>query len=213
MKGLFFTFEGIDGAGKSTLMKNIASALEEKGIKVLLTREPGGSQIGEKVRELLLNEYHENLDAKAELLLFLAVRADHLASIIYPALERGEVVLCDRFHDSTVAYQGAGRQLGLDWVINLCQTICPFSTVQKTFYLDIDPLEGLKRVKSSSRDGSLDRIESEEITFHARVREAFLTLAERFPERISTMNAQESPERLAQRAVDTISELIAYSHH
>lgn len=212
MRGLLFTFEGVDGAGKSTLMKNIADNLEDKGIKVLLTREPGGSLIGEKVRELLLNEYHENLDPKAELLLFLAVRADHLASIVYPALERGEVVLCDRFHDSTVAYQGAGRKLGLDWVIDLCQTICPFSTVDKTFYLDIDPMEGLKRAQSSNESGTLDRIESEEIAFHARVRNAFLTLAERFSDRIMSMNAQESPERLAQKAVDVICELIDYSH-
>jgi len=173
-KGLFITLEGGEGAGKSTLIRYLAEQMEKSGRQLLITREPGGSFLGEKIRGLLLDS-QDPIDARAELLLFLAARADHLTRTIDPALSEGKVVLCDRFTHSTLAYQGYGRGLNLEELKRLCSFACHDLRPDLTLYLDVPVAIGMKRREQRS---FADRMEREEITFHEKVRAGFLDLAE-----------------------------------
>lgn len=211
-KGLFITFEGGEGAGKSTLIDRLSRALTEDGRKVVLTREPGGSELGTHIRHWLLDEdFFIPLVPKAELLLFLADRAQHIEETIKPVIERGDIVLCDRFNDSTIAYQGEGRGLGLDYVQDLCLLACGDPVPDHTFYLDVSPEEGLGRARKSNKaeaaSGELDRIESEAIAFHDRVRNGFLTLARQHSERITVLDANESKNEVYEKAHERLLQL------
>lgn len=194
MKPLFITFEGGEGAGKTTLMNGIEAELHSRGYSVVKTREPGGSKLGEDLRNILLNHDEQTkISTMAELLLFLAARAQHLEEVIRPALNSGKVVLCDRFNDSTVAYQGSARGLGTDDVATMCNLVCREITPDMTIYLDIHPAEGLQRTRESSKEnaakGHVDRIESEKIAFHEKVRKAFLAIAKKNPGRFCIIDA------------------------
>lgn len=203
-RGFFLTLEGGDGAGKSTLLAGLAERLRERGREVLATREPGGCPLAESVRQLLLTR-HEGLpiQPRAELLLFLAARAQHLAEQVRPALEAGIVVCCDRYNDSSVAYQGYGRGLPVDQVKALCRLATEGLEPGLTFYLDLDPEKGLQRAR---RNGSPDRMESEELSFHERVREGYLTLARESPHRIVVLSALESPQQIVEKAWTVLSQ-------
>ncbi|RDV08644.1 dTMP kinase [Arthrobacter sp. RT-1] len=173
--GLFIAFEGGDGAGKSTQAARLADALESRGLTVLRTREPGGTPIGEKLRSLVLDHGHGEIDAHTEALIFAASRAAHATQVIRPALERGEIVLTDRYIDSSVAYQGAGRDLGKDAVKALNEWATSALQPHLTVLLDVDPAMG--RQRRTAGDAAEDRLESEADDFHGRIREAFLELA------------------------------------
>lgn len=206
-KGLFFSLEGGEGAGKSTAAKALKEALDARGYSVLLTREPGGTPLGEEIRHLLLQEETTGRKpcAMAELLLFLAARAQLIAQVIIPALEEGQIVISDRFHDSTVVYQGIARGLGEKFVEGLGKNICGQVMPSRTFLFDIDPLVGLKRATSLS--GKPDRIESEAMAFHDRVRQGFLAQATTHPERFSILPASLPQEQVAALL---INEVLAY---
>ena len=173
--GLFVAFEGGDGAGKSTQAALLAEALESRGLTVLRTREPGGTPIGEKLRSLVLDHGHGHIDAHTEALIFAASRAAHASQVIRPALERGEVVLTDRYIDSSVAYQGAGRELGTDAVRSLNEWATSGLQPDLTVLLDVDPAVGRRR--RTAGDAAEDRLESEADEFHTTIRDAFLELA------------------------------------
>lgn len=195
---MFVTFEGPDGGGKSTLVRGLAEELQGQGIDVVVTREPGAGEVGAAIRNLLL--HGEHLDPKCELLLYLADRAQHVAAIVRPALERGAWVLCDRHADSTVVYQGYGR--GLD--IDLLRSWNSFATgglvPDVTFLLDLDPAAGLARISSK------DRLDSEPLEFHLRVRNAFHTEAAREPERWVILDANRPPSEVLREASEVLAD-------
>lgn len=183
--GLFLTFEGIDGSGKSTQVQLLTEALEQEGFPVALTREPGGTPIGEQIREMLLNPVNM-ISPKAEMLLYAASRAELAASFIRPRLEEGTIVLCDRFVDSSVAYQGYGRGLGDDvWKVN--EPVIEGCMPDSTFVFDVPVDVSRTRVREQAEP---DRIEKERAEFFTRVREGYLRQAERFPDRIIVIDGR-----------------------
>lgn len=190
-KGLFITCEGGEGAGKTTLIKALERALRAKGLEVAKTREPGGTALGERVRELLLkSDSLLKIGSMAELLLFLSARAQNIEEFIKPALDRGAVVLCDRFNDSTIAYQGWARGLGISKVEQLCSLVCAATVPDISFFLDVVPEIGLKRTQKAHREFSqVDRMESEKLDFHRRVREGFHKIVEKSNGRLKVINA------------------------
>jgi len=190
-KGLFITIEGPDGAGKSTQIPFIQRFLEEKGYKVLLTREPGGTVIGEKIRGILLDKNHQEMSDITEALLYSASRAQHVTEVIIPALNEGIVVLCDRFVDSSIAYQGKGRGLGLESIKNINDFATCGLTPDLTILLDIDPEIGLKRVNATKE---VDRLEQEKLDFHRKVYEGYKELVNMYPKRIKVIKANQSIE-------------------
>ncbi len=188
-KGLLITFEGIEGCGKTTQMRRIMTFLEAKGQPILATREPGEGAIGRRIREILLAHHPEPLDPLAELMLYLADRAQHVTRVLTPALRAGKVVLCDRYTDATVAYQGYGRGIDVGRVTELNTLVTRGLAPDVTFLFDCPPEVGLKRIR-----GSLDRMESQDLSFHRRVREGYLALAKRSPGRIIVCDATRSIE-------------------
>lgn len=197
-KALFISVEGGEGSGKSSLAKALVEALQECGKELVYCREPGGSSLSEKIRSILLQR-QDSIDAKAELLLFLAARAQHLSEVIMPALKSGKTVLCDRYHDSSVAYQGAGRGLGEALVKSLCSSTGPWPDL--TLYLDVSPQIGLERARKRK---ALDTIESESLAFHQKIRQAFLALAKQEPERIIVIDAEQPMEAVFTQALNKI---------
>jgi len=191
---MFVTFEGLDGSGKSTQVKLLAEALAGEGRDVVATREPGGTELGERVGELLLAE--GEVTPWAEAALFAAARAQLLEEVIAPALERGADVICDRYLDSSLAYQGIARGLGLDRVLELNLQAVLGVLPDRTFLLLVDPAESARRVGS---DG--DRIEREDDDFRVRVDAAYRQLAEVFPERIQTIDGTRPPREIAEEVL------------
>lgn len=201
--GLFVTFEGGEGAGKSSLISSLYDYLDDQGHDVLRSREPGGSPLGEMIRNTLLMPPKDvTIGARAELCLFLAARAQHIEEILVPALEDGKIILCDRFNDSTIAYQGIGRGLGMDYVRQLCTQICEGVTPDLTFYLDVAPHVGLHRA-SSTRAGS-DRIESEEVSFHERIRNGFLHIASKEKNRFHIVDAHQPQQDVFEEVIEVV---------
>ncbi len=191
-KGLFITFEGIEGSGKSTQVKLLVKALQKRNLPYLTTREPGGTEIAEAIRSILLNPLYANMTPETELLLYCASRAQHTAELIIPALENGSIVICDRYFDSTYAYQGAARELDE----NLIDTLTRFATYGRipdlTFLIDLPVQVGLSRIQSRQ----LDRLEKEKTAFHERVREQFLFIANKCPSRYVVLNGEQTPEEI-----------------
>lgn len=204
MSGYFITFEGSEGCGKTTQIEALAKALEAKGKTVFITREPGGTLIGEKIRNLLQDPSLKNeISDMAELLLFSASRAELIASRIQPALKRGEIVICDRFYDSTYVYQGLGRAIGMDIVEQLNQMTVGTLKPDLTILLDLDAEVGIERAKSR-QSGNLDRIENESITFFEAVRNGYLELAQKEPERFKTIDGLLSVDAIKEIIWDTV---------
>lgn len=205
--GLFIAFEGGDGAGKSTQAARLAEALAERGLTVLRTREPGGTPIGEKLRSLVLDHGHGHIDARTEALIFAASRAAHAEQVIRPALLRGETVLTDRYIDSSVAYQGAGRDLGTEVVRSMNEWATGMLAPDLTVLLDVDPSDGRRR--RTANDGLEDRLESEADEFHTRIREAFLKLAEARPDQYLVLPAGLPIDTLAEQILERVLALMA----
>ncbi|NKX56310.1 dTMP kinase [Arthrobacter mobilis] len=205
-RGVFIAFEGGDGAGKSTQVAAVQRLLQAAGRTVLRTREPGGTPVGEKLRALVLEHGHGSIDARTEALIFAASRAAHVDQVIRPALERGEIVLCDRYMDSSIAYQGAGRGLGLEAVRDLNLWATGLLRPDVTVLLDVEP--GLGRERRLAGDAGEDRLESESDAFHARIRSAFRELAAADPEHYLVLDAGGGREELTAAIMDRIAELL-----
>ena len=201
----FITFEGIEGSGKSTQIATAAEYLTSRGLEPLATREPGGTRIGDALRGILLDPSHGDMTPLTELLLVYAARAQHLEEVIQPALQAGKIVLCDRYEDSTVAYQGFGREIPLN-AIKMLSSLTAGTAPGLTFLLDLPVEEGLERVRGRNQgDESEARLDREAVDFHRRVRDGFLSLARDHPGRIRVINAMQSPERVARRIVRDLS--------
>ncbi len=198
-RGVFITFEGPEGSGKSTQLRLLAQRLEAAGVRVRALREPGGTAAGEAIRAILLDPASEGLDARAELLLYEASRAQLVAEVIEPALEAGEVVLCDRFYDSTTAYQGFARGLPLDEIESLNHTATGGLDPDRTLVFDIDPAHGLTRATHAGAD----RLEAEDLSFHEAVRNGFLKIAESHRDRVRVIDASGT--------IDEVSSLVDHS--
>ena len=216
MKPLFITFEGGEGAGKTSLIDKLEQTLTRQGYSVIRTREPGGSILSETIRKWVLEHNNINLAPMTELLLFLAARSQHIFELIAPALQKGQIVLCDRFNDSTIAYQGGARGLGIDKVTALCELVTAQCQPDLTLYLDVDPTIGLARSRRTSKDtakaGELDKIESQKLQFHESVRESFLLLTKKFPKRIHLIDAHQDREHVYKNALAVIEERLAPHH-
>lgn len=201
MQGLFITFEGPDGCGKTTQMKLLAEYFEKKGKEVVLTREPGGKGLGEKVREILLN-YDGEVSDRCESFLFLADRAQNIDIIVNPAVKEGKIVLCDRHIDSTVAYQGYGRGLSIDRINMLNNLATNGKKPDLTLVFDVDVETSMKRVGKEK-----DRMESAGIDFHNRVRKGYLELAKQEPKRIKVLDATKSIEEIHKDVINILAEV------
>lgn len=206
---MFITFEGIEGSGKTTQLRRLAEHLRALGRTVLETREPGGTDVGLVLRGLLLSDPPVTLAPPAELLLYLADRAQHVAERIRPALAAGQIVLCDRFSDSTIAYQGFARGLDLDTVRRLDAFARDGLSPDLTFLLDIDPEDGLRR--AHARSGARDRFETAPLAFHQRVREGLRTLAGAEPRRFRTIDSTKPPHLVAGEIAAEVDPLLGKS--
>lgn len=191
MRGFFITVEGMDGCGKTTQVENIIQYLKKQGCDILAIREPGGTKLGEQIRSILLDIGNKGMNGIAELMLYAAARAELVASIILPALNQGKIVICDRFVDSSIAYQGFGRNLGHIVVEGINSYAIQECVPDVTFFFDISPQEILIR-KTRSKQG--DRIETETMDFHNKVYEGYLELSEQQKERIKVINARRPRE-------------------
>jgi dTMP kinase len=210
-RGRFITFEGLDGCGKSTHLGRLATALSAQGIEVLSTREPGGSPIGERIRGLLLDSRTLGLAPLAELALMFASRAQHISEVILPAMERGAWVLCDRYTDSSEAYQGAGRELGIDTVLTLHRLLCLGLQPDLTILLDNDVADSVARARRRNAAGNVDgnkvdenRFEQENRAFFERVHRQFLAIAKRELHRVVTIDARRAKDAVHRDVVAAV---------
>lgn len=190
----FISFEGGEGSGKTTIIKQLKIDLEKQGFKVLQTREPGGSEIAEEIRQIILNIANVKMDPRTEALLYAASRRQHLVEVILPALQNGNIVLCDRFVDSSLAYQGYARGLGINQIYELNRFAIEDLLPGLTIYLDLDPKIGLRRIKDNNR--ACNRLDLESLEFHKKVREGYLLIAKQYPTRIKVVDGSLSKEKL-----------------
>ncbi len=200
-KGLFITFEGGEGGGKTTLINRIYDVLTAKGHTVVRTLEPGGTSLGKEIRSLLLHQKKSLICRQSELFLYLADRSQHVQELIFPALEQGKIILCDRFNDSTLAYQGAARSLSINLLRGLCLAATDGLVPNLTLYLDLDPKVGLSRAKKKN---TYDRLEEENLDFHTKVREAFLSLSKDEPDRFRVIDASKDVDSVYTDAMKEI---------
>ncbi|MBD5429745.1 dTMP kinase [Lactobacillus sp.] len=204
MKGYLITFEGPDGAGKTTVLheviKKIGSQLKQPYI---ITREPGGSKISENIRQIILNPINKEMDDKTEALLYAASRSQHISEIMEPALKEGKIIFSDRFVDSSLAYQGKGRGLGIDEVKKINDFATSYLEPDLTLFLDIDPAEGLTRIKRLRPDQE-DRLEQEKLEFHQKVYEGYKEIEKMYPERVKNIDASVSLSEVVAQSVKMI---------
>lgn len=197
---MFITFEGVEGSGKTTQRKLLTEKLESIGKSVVLTREPGGTEIGTQVRKILLDSKNSAMVPLCELLLYFADRAQHVEEVVKPGLKAGKIVLCDRFVDSTIVYQGAGRGVGKQDVLDLKDLVLKDLKPDLTIIFDLDAEKGLDRAKTRiaaiTEGDKEDRFENEELEFHKRIRNGFLELAKQEPERFAVVDASLTPEEI-----------------
>ena len=211
-RGKLITFEGLDGCGKSTQIERLAAALMKDSVSVLVTREPGGTPTGEKIRQLLLDSSTHGLSPMAELALMFAARAQHITSVIQPALVQGQIVLCDRFTDSTEAYQGGGRKLGSEPVLALHRILCGDLQPHLTILMDSDVSASIERARRRNRAHSTpsgssndeNRFEQENRAFFERVRNAYLAIAAREPQRVVVVDARGPAESTQQQILQVV---------
>lgn len=206
MKGLFITFEGNDGSGKSSVIAKAKQILEEAGYTVTLTREPGGSTIAEKIRTLILDPKNLGMDDRTEALLYAASRREHLIKTVLPALEKGHIVLCDRFLDSSLVYQGLARNIGMEEIYNLNMFAVEGKLPDLTLFVQVRPEVGLSRISLDNRE--LDRLELEGLSFQEKVYRGYQYLAQQFPQRIKVINGECSKEEVCNQAVEIIMNFV-----
>ena len=209
--GKFITFEGLDGCGKTTQLERLAAELRAQGIAVVTTREPGGTDIGERIRAVLLDSRTAGLDARAEMALMFASRAQQIAEVVLPALEAGQWVLCDRFTDSTEAYQGGGRQLGSEAVLRCHEALCRGLSPDLTILMDTDVSASVARARrrnkaAADENSDENRFEQENYAFFTRVRNAFLDIARREPQRVVLVDARPPLEVVHPQIVRVVRE-------
>ena len=209
-KGLFITIEGGDGAGKSTQMDNIQKYFENLGYKCLRTREPGGTPIGEKLRDILLDPANKEMTATTEMMIYAASRAQHVAEVIRPAIERGEIVICDRYVDSSVAYQAFGRDLG-EAVSDVNKYAVDSVMPDITFWMDIDPEAGRKRI-GNRENSDLDRLEREKLDFHYKVYDGYKSICSKEPDRVKRIDATRTIEEIKDEIFGHLDELCSRIH-
>lgn len=205
MKGLFITIEGNDGSGKSTVIASLKEQLAKLNVEVIYTREPGGSYVAEKIREVILDNDNIAMDDRTEALLYAASRRQHLKETVFPALESGKLVVCDRFIDSSLAYQGVARGLGIDIIYEMNQFATEGFMPDLTIYLLVDPQVGIDR-KSNQKE--LDRLEHEKLEFHTKVYNGYLELAERFKNRVVIIDANCSVDEECSRVNEVVLNFI-----
>ncbi len=209
-RGKFITIEGLDGCGKSTQLERLAGALRRDGLRLVVTREPGGTATGDKIRSILLNTGTANLSAYAELALMFASRAQHQQEVIQPAISEGKVVLCDRFTDSTEAYQGGGRKLGSEPVLALHRILCGNLQPDLTILMDSDVAASVERARRRNRARGNDtqsdenRFEQESRAFFGRVRNAYLAIARREPQRVVVVDARGTADETHAQILDIV---------
>src|SRR6267378_6802501 len=212
-RGKFITFEGLDGTGKSTQLRKLAIALRAAGFKVVETREPGGTSTGEKIRRVLLDSATEGLSPLAEMALMFASRAQHIAEVIQPALDHGQIVLCDRFTDSTEAYQGSGRKLGSQAVLELHRILCGDLQPDLTILLDSNAVMSVNRARRRNKRKSRtatrghadeNRFEQETRAFFSRVRDGYLAIAKREHARVAVVNASGTPTQTHRQIMEVV---------
>ncbi len=204
-KGFFITLEGPDGSGKTTVALKLKKALEDEGYHIVHTREPGGIEIAEQIRSVILDPKNTAMDARTEALLYAASRRQHLVEKVFPALERGDIVLCERFLDSSLAYQGYGRQIGFDEVYSINEFAIDDCFPDLTLFLDVDEAIGLSRIKDRSFK---DRLDQESIDFHHRVMNGYREVLKRFPERITVIDAGQNAEKVTEDCLRIIEKKI-----
>ncbi|WP_407938579.1 dTMP kinase [Niallia nealsonii] len=207
MDSFFITLEGPEGAGKTTIINMLIEYFSASGKKILATREPGGIHIAEKIRQIILDPNHTEMDGKTEALLYAAARRQHLVEKVIPALEKGYIVLCDRFIDSSLAYQGYARGLGIDNVWKINEFAIDGLMPNATIYFDIDPKIGLERINKTD-EREINRLDLEKLDFHERVKEGYYQIIEKFPNRIYKVDASQSLEQVFEDAKKIIIDYV-----
>ena len=200
---MFITLEGPEGSGKTTAVENAVNKLKEMGYEIVRTREPGGTPISEQIRNVILDKGNTAMDARTEALLYAASRRQHLVEKVWPALKEGKIVICDRYLDSSLAYQGGARGLGIENVLNINLFATENTWPDLTLLFDITPEIGLSRIAANS-DREVNRLDLEKLEFHHKVRNSFLELAKRYPERYVIIDASLSREEVAKATLEAI---------
>ncbi|WP_033826353.1 dTMP kinase [Bacillus andreraoultii] len=209
--GIFITVEGPEGAGKTTIINMVAEELRNDGYPIILTREPGGSPIAEKIRQIILDKEHTEMDSRTEALLYAAARRQHLVERIKPALNNGQVVLCDRFIDASIVYQGFARKIGIEEVLMINRFAIESVMPNLTLYFDIEPEIGLERIRNHRQD-QLNRLDLETLEFHKMVREGYLQLLNKFPDRIKKINANQPIQSVKEEAKHLLLDYLKSNH-
>lgn len=207
MSGVFITFEGGEGSGKTTIAARVKEVLDKEGFQVTLTREPGGVEIAERIRDIIHNVEYTNMDKKTEALLYAASRRQHLVEKVIPALKRNEIVICDRYVDSSMVYQGIGRGIGMDEVYQMNLFATESILPKRTIFFDIKPEDGLQRVYAN-KDREVNRLDLEKIEFHKKVYDGYLAICDKFPERIVKIDASQDIEGVLVQVLEKIKEVI-----
>jgi dTMP kinase len=207
MSGLFISVEGPEGAGKTTIVQMIVDQLKEENYNVLYTREPGGIKIAEQIRSIILNPENIEMDGRTEALLYAAARRQHLVEKVLPAINEGYIVLCDRFLDSSLAYQGYARGLGMDEVLAINEFAIEQLMPTRTLYFDIEPEEGFKRIRKNE-NREVNRLDLEEMDFHYKVRDGYHHLIEKNRDRIIKINAAQSVEQVFSETISILKDII-----
>lgn len=205
MRGKFITIEGTDGSGKSTQIELLMDYLRKKGADVIFTREPGGTQISEKIREIILDVNNSEMTGITEALLYAAARSQHVEEKIIPALEAGKIIICDRFVDSSIAYQGAARGLGTEKIMGINEAALHGIIPDMTLFFDLSPEKGILRKKN---ERALDRLEKEKMDFHEKVYEGYKNLCKKYPERIKPIDADRSIDEVHSEVIEVIDGLL-----
>lgn len=200
---MFITLEGPEGSGKTTAVNAAVEQLEKMGYQIVRTREPGGTPIAEQIRNVILDKENTSMDGRTEALLYAASRRQHLVEKVWPAIKEGKIVICDRFLDSSLAYQGGARGLGVDEILNINLFATENTWPDLTLLFDMDPEIGLQRIASNS-EREVNRLDLEKLDFHTKVRNTFLELAKRFPERYVIIDASQPREVVAKATLDVI---------
>jgi len=209
LKGKFITFEGPEGAGKTSVLELLMTELSGTEMEMVFTREPGGIHISEKIREVILNKEHTEMDSRTEALLYAAARRQHLVERVVPAIESGKVVFCDRFIDSSLAYQGYARGLGIEEVLSINEFAINGLMPDLTFYFKIDPKIGLQRISKSS-EREKNRLDLEDLSFHQKVQEGYEKVIAMFPERIVVIDAEKSLEEVVCEVKNKLKKVISF---
>lgn len=205
MRGKFIAIEGTDGSGKSTQIELLMDYLRKKGADVIFTREPGGTQISEKIREIILDVDNSEMTGITEALLYAAARSQHVEEKIIPALEAGKIIVCDRFVDSSIAYQGAARGLGAEKIMGINEAALHGIMPDMTLFFDLSPEKGILRKKN---ERALDRLEKEKMDFHEKVYEGYKNLCKKYPERIKPIDADRSIDEVHSEVIEVIDGLL-----